>query len=193
MTTQPISPADLASLSERDRSFYIEHRDDLEMTVHNGKLHFIVENNQPTVAWPRFYELVQLADSLIGTEAPPVHAYHDLGNWNPFGRPYLDHGLHYSLNFDVSEYSLQKLGITQNAKEWLIDWLLAHGFTPEQAVTVKYTGGISGYTKAEGYYSYKSYGFEVRCNFTDIPPHYLPEKVHKWAKRNPQYKHLIFA
>lgn len=190
--TNAITNEEFWSLSPQHRAFYLEHKDDLEMKVVNGKLHFLVHNNQPYVSWARFQELLLLRDNLTEQERELLHIYTNYGDWNSAGMPYLDYGFYYDINIDTSEYSLKKLGIEQDAKIWLVNWLISKGFTPDQAATVKYTGGISGHNPDGRYYHHKSYGFEVRCRFTDIPQHHLPTKVLKWAKKNPRYSYLIF-
>lgn len=191
--TNTITIKDFLALSHRDRAFYLEHKDDLEMKVVDGKLHFVVHNNQPHVSWERFNRLLILWENLTETERELLHIYTNYGDWNSAGMPYLDYGFYYYINIDISGYKIKKLGIEQDAKIWLINWLISKGFTPEDAATVKYTGGISGHNPDGTYYHHKSYGFEARCRFTDVPAHYLPTKVLKWAKKNAQYKHLIFA
>lgn len=180
------------SLSPQDRAFYLEHKDDTEMCVHNGKLHIKV-SSKPRVTWERFQELLHLPDNLTNQEKEALHICTNFGDWNPYGRPYLDYGFYYWLNIDCSAYRLKTCGINQPTKEWLADWLAAHGFTPEEISAISYSGGSSGYTKKEGYYQYKDFGIEIQCRFLDIPPHYLPSKVVKWLKKNPQYKHLVYA
>lgn len=193
MTKNTLTTADFLALSPRDRAFYLENKDDLEMVVINGKLHFKTYNNQPYVSWERFQKLLQLSEFFTEKEHELLHIWTNYGNWNSAGIPYLDCGFYYYINIDISEYKTKKLGIEQDAKLWLINWLISKGFTTEDAATVKYTGGISGHNPDGTYYKHKSFGFECRCRFTDIPHHYLPEKVIKWARRNSQYKHLIFA
>ena len=187
-----ITTEEYISLSPQDRHFYLENKDDLEMLVVNGKLHVKTYNNQPRVTWQRFQELLKLRYELTELESNIVHIYSDFGDWNSYSRPYREYGFYYYLNFDVCEYRLKQAGIDKNAREWLVEWLQEKGFTAEDAETVHYTGGVSGSGK-DGYYRYKSYGFEVRCYFKDIPKHYLPLKVHNWVKRNKDCKHLIFG
>lgn len=187
-----ITTEEYISLSPQDRHFYLENKDDLEMVVVNGKLHVKTYNNHPRVTWQRFQELLKLRYELTEQESNIVHIYSDFGDWNSYSRPYREYGFHYYLNFDVCEYRLKQAGIDKNAREWLVEWLQEKGFTAEDAKTVHYTGGVSGSGK-DGYYRYKSYGFEVRCYFKDIPKHYLPLKVLNWVKRNKDCKHLIFG
>lgn len=186
-----ITSEQYCSLSPQDRAFYLEHKDDIEMCVHNGKLHIKV-SSKPRVTWERFQELLHLPENLTNQEKEALHISTNFGDWNPYGRPYLDYGFYYWLDIDCSAYGLKTCGINQPTKEWLADWLAAHGFTPEEISAISYSGGISGYTKKEGYYQYKDFGIEIQCRFLDIPPHYLPSKVVKWLKKNPQYKHLVY-
>lgn len=191
--TSKLTNEEFWSLSLQDRDFYLKHKDDMEMVVINGKLHFKVYNNQPYVTWSRFQELLQLKDNLTEEEDEILHIYTDFNDWNKYGRPYAEYGFYYWLNIDASSYYLDKRGINKPVKEWLVDWLNAHGFTPEETATVRYTGGTSSYTKEEGYSETKSYGIEIRCRFSDIPPAYVPTKVHNWLKRNKAYKSVIFG
>lgn len=187
-----ITKEEFLSLSPQDRRFYLDNKDDMELVVLNGKIHFVVQHG-PDVTWGRFQELLKLKYELTEQENNILHMYTDFNDWNRFSMPYIEHGLHYFLNIDVSAFHLEQEGIEQDAREWLCNWLLEHGFTQDDITRVRYTGGISGYTKAEGRYSYKSYGIEVRCQFRHIPPHYIPQKVHDWVKRNKQHKHLVFG
>jgi hypothetical protein len=187
-----ITTEEYNSLSPQDRMFYLQNKEEMDMVVVNGKLHFKTYNNQPWVTWQRFQELLKHRYELSEPENSILHIYSDFGDWNSYSRPYREHGFYYYLTFDVSEYSLKQAGIDKNAREWLVEWLQEKGFTAEEAETVHYTGGISGQCE-DGYYRYKSYGFEVRCYFRDIPTHYLPQKVLKWAKKNPDCNHLIFG
>lgn len=186
-----ITTEEYNSLSLSDRLIYHQEKDNLEMVVINGKLHFKTYNKQPRVTWQRFQELLKLRHELTEQENNILHIYSDFENWNSYSRPYREYGFHYFMCFDVSEYKLKQAGIDKNAREWLVEWLQEKAFTAEEAETVHYTGGISGHCE-DGYYRYKSYGFEVRCYFRDIPTHYLPQKVLKWAKKNPDCNHLIF-
>lgn len=187
-----ITTEEYYSLSHSDRLIYLREKDDLEMVVINGKLHFKTYNNKPRVTWQRFQELLKLREELSEQESYILHIYSDFGDWNSYSRPYREYGFHYYMSFDVSEYSLKQVGIDKNAREWLVEWLQEKGFTSEDAETVHYTGGFSGRDKS-GYYSYKSYGFTVHCYFKDIPKHYLPTKVLNWVKRNKECKHLVFG
>lgn len=181
-----ITAKEFFSLSPQDRQFYLDNKDEIEMLVINGKLHYKVQSG-PCVTWQRFKELLKLEDSLTEQERNILRIYTDFNDWNRFSRPYIDHGLHYFLNIDISSYRLKQEGITQNVKEWLCEWLLAHGFTQDDVTRIRYTGGIGGCGEF-----YENYGIETRCNFKNIPPHYIPQKVHDWAKRNKKYRHLIF-
>lgn len=187
-----ITAEQYCSLSPQDRAFYHEHKDDTEMCVYNGKLHFKVRG-KPRVTWARFQKLLQLPNQLTAQESEALRISTDFGDWNPYGRPYLDHGFHYWFSIDCSAYGLEQACINQPAKEWLANWLTAHGFTPEEVAAITYTGGFSGYTEECGYYQYKNFGIEVHCRFRDIPEHYLPCKLHNWLKRNPEYKPLCYA
>ena len=179
------------SLSLQDRTFYHQHKDDMDMCVVNGKLHMKVSQNQPYVTWARFQAFLKLQHNLT-SEDDFLHIFTNFTDWNSGGRPYVEYGFYYNLHINVSEYSLKQKGSEKPAKHWLIEWLMAHGFTPDEAATVSYCGGFSGYDKAEGgWYEYKSYGFEVRCRFTEVPHHYLPTKVLKWLKRNPEFSCLV--
>lgn len=187
-----ISTEDFWALSPQDRQFYLDNKDEMEMVVLNGKLHFKVQQG-PDVTWPRFQELLQLKERLTEQENKILHVYTDFNDWNRFSRPYREHGFYYFLDIDVSSYGLEQEGIKQDAKEWLCNWLLEHGFTQDDVTRVKYTGGTGGYDKERGRYFYKSYGIEVRCQFRHIPSHYLPQKVINWVKRNKQYDYLVFG
>ena len=188
-----ITTEQFLSLSAQDKEFYLHHKDDMEMVVINGKLHFKVCNKQHYVTWSRFQELLQLKDNLTEEEDEILHIYTNFNDWNKYGRPYAEYGFYYWLNIDASSYYLDKRGINKPVKEWLVDWLNAHGFTPEETATVRYTGGTRSYTKEEGYSETKSYGIEIRCRFFDIPAQWLPEKVLRWAKHHTEYHHLIFG
>lgn len=181
------------SLSPQDRDFYLRHKDDMEMCVVNGKLHYKVYNNKPYVTWGRFQEFLQLKDSLTVEEDEILHIYTDFNDWNRFGRPYAEYGFYYNLHITASSYYLDKLGIDKPVKDWLADWLLGHGFSADEVATVCYCGGTSCYTKEEGYSETKSYGIEIRCRFCDIPAHWVPQKVHRWVKRNKGYKDVVFG
>lgn len=186
-----ISNEQFCSLSPQDRYFYLENKGKMEMTVINGKLHFIVKNNQPYVSWLRFRELLKLSDSFNEEESKILRTNTDFNDWNKFSRPYLDYGFYYFITFSAQSYALDKLSIKTPVKEWLVSWLHSHGFSKDETDTVIYTGGFTSYLGATVTKS-DTYKIEMRCRFSDIPPHYIPEKVHKWVKRNPQYKSLIF-
>ena len=185
-----LTAGEYISLSPQDRAFYHEHKDDMEMCAVNGKLCMKISNDKLYVTWARFQEALKLPSNLTCKD-DFLHIFTNFNDWNPYGRPYVEAGFYYRLDIDVSEYSLKQKGIETPAKYWLMEWLMAHDFTPDEAATVRYSGGISGYTKEEGYYKYKDYGFEVRCRFSDIPHHYLPTKVLKWLKRNPEWKDVV--
>ena len=187
-----ITTEEFWTLSPQDRKFYLDSKDEMEMVVINGKLHFKVQSG-PDVTWQRFQELLKLKDELTERDASILHIYTDFNDWNRFSRPYREYGFYYFLNIDVSSYKLKQAGINQDAKEWLCNWLLENGFTQDDVTRVKYTGGIGGYDKEKGRYFYKSYGIEVRCQFRHIPPHYIPQKVHNWEKKNKHYRYLIFG
>ena len=190
MAINTITTEEYCSLSPQDRAFYLEHKDDTEMYVYNGKLYLKVRS-KPRVTWERFRELLHLPEHLTSKEQEALHIATDFGDWNKYGRPYLDHGFYYWLYVECSAYGLKQIGVDKPAKDYLAEWLAAHGFTPDEIATISYSGGIGGYTKAEGFYQYKDYALEVQCRFRDIPPHYLPTKIFQWLKRNPQWKHKI--
>ena len=187
-----ITNEEYCSLSPQDRHFYLENKDKMELAVRNGKIYIVVPNNQPYVTWARFQEILKLQDNLSPEEDRALHFFGNFGDWNPFSRPYLEYGFYYDINISARSCALEELGIDTPVKNWFIERLLAHGFTHEQAATVRYTGGFTSFLGGKVSKS-DTYSIEIRCRFTDIPPHYIPEKVHKWAKRNPQYKSLIFA
>ena len=187
-----ITNEEFCQLSPQDRCFYLENKDKMEMAVINRKLHFVVRNNQPYVTWERFKELLKLADSFNEEEAKIMHVYTDFNKWNVHSMPYRDYGFYYHIDFSAHSYALDELGIKTPVKEWLVNWLTEHGFLPEETATVKYTGGFSSYISGEVTKS-DTYEIEMRVRFTDVPPHYIPEKVHKWLKKNPQWKHKVYS
>ena len=192
MEKNSITSDEFWSLSAQDRHFYLKHKDDMDLCVFNGKLHFKVYDNKPYVTWSRFQELLQLKDNLT-KEKDGLRMSSDFGDWNTYGMPYARYGFYYSLHITTSSFYLERLGIDGSAKDWLVDWLAEHGFSPEETAAVCYTGGTSSYTKEKGYSETKSYGIEVRCRFADIPPHYVPEKVHRWVKRNKKYADVVYG
>lgn len=188
-----ITTEQFLSLSERDRKFYRLHKDDMKLCVVNGKLYH-ERLNMPYVTWDRFKELLKLQDSLTTLEEYEILLiYTDFNDWNHYGRPYADYGFYYNLNIIASSYNFDRLGIKQGVKDWFTDWLLGRGFRADEVATVSYAGGTHNYKKDGSYSETKKYCIEIRCRFCDIPAQWLSEKVHRWAKRNPKYRHLIFG
>lgn len=186
-----ITNEEFCALSPQDRRFYLENKDEMEMAVVKGKLCFVVRHGKP-VSWKRFHELLQLMENLPEEEKALLRFFTNFNDWNPYSRPYAEYGFYYNMHIGASSGATERAGITQPVKEWLTDWLLAHGFTEEQVAMVRYTGGTKFYGK-DGVEETKTYSIEIRCQFTDVPKHYLPEKVHKWLKRNPEWKYRVYG
>lgn len=188
-----ITTEQFMSISERDRQFFLMHRDDIKMCVINGNLYY-TWNNKPYVTWERFQTLLKLQDSLTKLDEYEILLiYTDFNDWNHYGRPYADYGFYYNLNIIASSYNFDRLGIKQGVKDWFTDWLLGRGFRADEVATV-FCGGCTRHYEKDGSYSeIKKYGIEIRCRFFDIPAQWLPEKVHRWAKHHPEYHHLIFG
>lgn len=188
-----ITTEQFLSLSEKERDFFLWNKDDMELCVVNGKLHY-KWYNKPYVKWERFKELLKFQDSLTALEDYYIlYFYTDFNDWNHFGRPYADYGFHYTLSITASSANFYKFGIKKNVEEWLTDWLLGNGFRDDEIATISSCGCTRRCNKDGSYSETKTYGIEIRCRFRDIPAQWLPEKVHRWAKRNPKYKHLIFG
>lgn len=176
-----ISTEEFLSLSLREQEFYLEQKEFLEFVVRNGRLCFNPAP-QPFLKWERFCAIDRAAmlEDYARTDntQPHVVCRTDYADWNPYGRPYAQHGFEFSLHLDV-----RGNGYTKEAKraekQILTDWLKQHGATDEELTGISWNG--------------HGYSATFRCHFTDVPPEHLPAKVKRWAKKNPQYNACIYA
>ena len=164
--------------------FYLENRAFMDFKFRNGQL-CMISHPEPIVSWERFCELDRslmiAAYQRTDNSEPYLEHNSDVDDWNKFGRPYLDHGLEYSMTINV--YGLpdrsDKPARAEASKKCLTEWLTAHGGTEEELKGISWNGS--------------SYSLHLRCMFTSVPPEHLPAKVKKWVKKNRQYECLVYA
>lgn len=167
------------------QQFYLENRAFMDFSVHNGRL-CMRSYPTPSITWERWCELDRALtiEAYQRTDNTVPHLLHntDMEDWNPGGRPYLEHGLEYSMRIHVRELGISrddKQARAAASKKLLTDWLTAHGGTEEELKGISWNGS--------------SYSLHLACPFYKVPHEYLPGKVKAWAKKNPQYKDLIFS
>ena len=164
--------------------FYFEHRAFMDFKFKNGQLCMITYPD-PIVSWERFCELDRLlmVEAYQRTDNTEPHLEHtsDVEDWNPYGNQYFYHGLEYKMFIQC--YGLpgrdDKQARAEASKKLITDWLMAHGGTEEELQGISWGGS--------------SYSLSLRCMFTSVPPEYLPAKVKRWVKKNPEYKCLVYA
>lgn len=174
-----ITAAEYLSLPSWQRVHYLENKDYEDYKVIEGNL-CVVKYPSPRISWERFHELLNALEytsyNSVPDGASAVYGHSNLGDWNSAGMKYTEYGFEYSLWLEVRHPDYSKEG-KQAQKQILIDWLQAHGATEDEMKSI--------------YWNWHGYSAKFICRFTEVPRHYLPEKVLKWLKRNPQWKHKI--
>lgn len=163
--------------------FYLENRAFMDFKFSNGQL-CMLSSPELIVSWERFCELDRAlifeAYQCTDNSEPYIEHYSDVEDWNKYGRPYLENGLEYRMTLNVQGLPARsdKPARAEASKKCLTEWLMAHGGTEEELKGISWNGN--------------SYSLHLRCMFTSVPRERLPKKAIQWAKKNPEYAHLIF-
>lgn len=175
-----ITTEEFHTLNWMDQRFYLEHHNYVDCKVINGKLH-VASPPDYRLSWARFMELYNAVPSCSYRQCAEGEIYFyknsDFQNWNKHGRKYIEYGFEYFLSIHVSHSNHTREGELAE-KQLLTDWLLAHGGTEEELAAIQYNW--SGYTA------------HFCCRFTEIPYIHIPEKMHKWLLKNPQWAPYIY-
>lgn len=165
--------------------FYLENRAYMDFKVKNGQL-CMISSPDPIITWERYCALDRalMTEAYQRTDNTEPHLEHttNMDDWNPGGRPYFDHGLEYTMYIRVAELGISrddKPARAAASKKLLTDWLMAHGGTEDELKGISWNGS--------------SYSLSLRCMFPSVPPEYLPKKVIKWVKKNPEFKACVFS
>lgn len=175
-----ITPEEFATLSLRDQLFYHEHHNYTECRVINGKLHVASPPDYP-ISWARFLELYNALPhaSYRHCAAGEIDFYKhsDFNDWNKYGRKYIEYGFEYYLAINVSHSNHTREGSLAE-KQLLTDWLLSHGGTEAELAAI--------------HYNWHGYTAHFCCRFDEVPYIHLPEKLHKWILKNPQWASFVY-
>lgn len=176
-----ITQEEYDSLSYDDKMFYLRHHKYTDCKVINGKLH-TVEYPKPRLSWKRFLDFYNALplDSFKQVPEGEIGFYKtsNYPDWNPCGMKYIEYGFQYVLYVEVQTPDYSEEG-KQKEKELLINWLLEHGATAEELKSI--------------YWNWSGYSAKFICRFTEVPYAHIPEKMHKWLKKNPQWKHKVYS
>jgi hypothetical protein len=185
MGMNDLSEEDFWQLDLHKQKFYLENRAFMDFKFSNGQL-CMISYTEPIVRWERFCRLdcALMMEAYHRTDNTMPHLEHstDVEDWNPYGRPYIEHGLEYKMTIRVAEIGISRDDRTARAeasKKMLTDWLMAHGGTEDELKGIAWNGS--------------SYSLHLRCMFSSVPPEHLPEKVKRWVKKNPQFEALCYA
>jgi hypothetical protein len=176
-----ITQEEFDSLSYLDKQFYLENHKYTDCKVINGKLH-VVHYSEYRLNWARFMELYNAVENTRYSQIPDgeigFYRSSDYGRWNEVGRKYIEYGFEHYLTIHVRTPDHSDEG-KQAEKQLLMDWILSHGGTEDELKSIRW--------------NWHGYQAEFICRFTETPYEHIPEKMHKWLKKNPQWAHKVYS
>ena len=182
MGMNDLTTEEFMELDIHKQRFYLENREFMDFRFKDGQL-CMVSYPEPVVSWERFMELTRLVmfSEYQRTEAVPhIELSSDFEDWNKFGRPYLEHGLEFSLTLRCCGLDRgDKAARAAASRQLLTDFLMGHGGTDDELKGISWNGS--------------SYSAHFRCPFTNCPPEVLPDKVKRWVRKNPDCACLVYA
>lgn len=176
-----ITQEEFDSLSYQDQRFYLENHKYTECKVINGKL-CVAHYPEYRLSFKRFMELYNAVeyDKYLQVPEGEIGFYKssDFGRWNEVGKKYIEYGFEHYLTIHVRTPDHSDAG-KQEEKQLLTDWILSHGGTEDELKSI--------------HWNWHGYQAEFVCRFTETPYEHIPEKMHKWLKKNPQWKHKVYS
>lgn len=175
-----ITTEEFHTLNWMDQRFYLEHHNYVDCKVIDGKLCVALLPNI-RLSWARFMELYNALPLTSYAECPDgeisFYKNSDFTDWNKYSRKYVEYGFEYFLTINVRHGDHTREGQLAE-KQLLTDWLLAHGGTEAELAAVQY--------------NWHGYSINFCCRFTECPYDKIPEKMHKWLLKNPQWAHRVY-